>query len=451
MSVANYQNHKLIVPAVGLEAMVGDIQKTLGINSGDLGTVCESRFINRWARYKPVVRSGLVKTSDQQAADGTWKPDADWWRGTVSNNPVYLNRPNSGYIENKAAGLTMRLYFGDLLTYLIPEWDTYGWQRFWQYTPPTGGASAPYRILDFSYYLHRSELSGGEDNDKPISNFLCPTSIERFGEDTNNDGYSDTYTLMYSPVPSIYKRANNPYLLSTSDLNVKNGAAQNLSLDDYYFGLIAVSGSVIRVATAKYKLGSGSYDDDGDYYSVRLQDWFTFQMTSGRFYPILSADRYLSDSDQPSGNSAGMFGSFDAPIIPLPYDPVEFTQTAAAVTLKITVTLVSRTAGTATIDVTVKNVSQANYNTSWSTIPYSFVVIEKDASGATLYNDEEYTHSVTSTVGTDGLTLSPGASATKRLALSTAYSSYGYFATFRAGIGGGSYIGDATLTIDYNP
>ncbi len=449
--------HKLIIPGVGMMAGVGDIQQVTGEVSGYLNDLCRSRFINRWAKYKPVPYP-YIDIRSQLNADKTWKTGqngATWWQGITQHNITYMDNGHSGIIESTSCGLTIRMYFGDI-SHLISDWDTYGWQHFWEYTPPTGGASQPFRESDFNYYCHFSQLAGGEDNDKPFSSFQCPSVIERGGEDSDNDGFIDNYYLIYAPAPAVYMRqVDNPYLLSISDMNVRHGAG-SLSLGNYYFGLLAVSGNTIRIVTCKYHFNEDYVSDDGNYRSsmkyrwIDLPDWFTYQMQSGRFYPILSKDKYLTSSDQP--NDWGDIGGLDSPIVPLPFDPVDFTQTTKQISIRVDVAIVSRTASSVVVDVTATNVTQLQtFNMNWSNIPYNYTCYSKDSNGAVMYEDPDNMIHQNAGISNTALSLGPGDSDTIRLtfAVSNNYN-HGYFFMLRCGIDYGSYIGAAAVTGDYD-
>lgn len=449
--------HKLIIPGVGMRAGNGDIQSVLGECSGWLHDLCKSKQINRWAKYKPVPYPSL-RTPLQANANKTWKSDAVWWKGLVPQPSItYMDGGHSGIIESISCGLTVRMYFGDI-SHLIDDWDTYGWQRFWEYTPPTGGANQPFREADFSYYCHKSMLDGGEDNDKPFSSFQCPSVIERGGEDADGDGFIEdgSYYLIYSPAPGVYMRqVENPYLLSLSDIDVRYGAG-SVPLSRYYFGLLAVSGSganrTYNIQTTPFhwdeQFVDGDYHSDMNYRYLEMTDNFLFQMNEGSFYPILSKDPY-DGSVKPSGSMS--IGSQDAPIVPLPYNPVSFTKTVRPISIRIGVSIVSMTASQVVVDVTATNVTNAQtFNMSWSNIPYNYTCYAKDANGATLYEDPDTMVHQIGTVSNAPLVLDPGDSDTIRMTLSAPSSArYGYFFMLRCGIDYGSYIGAAAVTNDY--
>lgn len=46
-------------------SLVGDVAAVLGDSSTDLGTLCRSSKINKWAKYKPVQFNSITSLSDQ--------------------------------------------------------------------------------------------------------------------------------------------------------------------------------------------------------------------------------------------------------------------------------------------------------------------------------------------------------------------------------------------------
>lgn len=110
---------------------VYDVQQALSSTSNDVGTLCKSDAINKWARYKPIVVAnelGHLKYSQiaaavfglQKKANTTLYYKSDSVDGTrVGNSLSDLNAVFDGNIQ-------------------------------WTYNKPTGRISSPYRLSDFA-------------------------------------------------------------------------------------------------------------------------------------------------------------------------------------------------------------------------------------------------------------------------------------------------------------
>ena len=125
-------NNGLITYPIG----VGEVCNVLGTNHADVGWVCSrSTLIDKFAKYKPVVYA-MIDTTPQLNNDKTWNDSYNvggnkpWWRATDGKCGLVINIRNSG-------------------STLID-----GWSSDWAYVVPTGGASAPYRLIDFNHYEH---------------------------------------------------------------------------------------------------------------------------------------------------------------------------------------------------------------------------------------------------------------------------------------------------------
>lgn len=93
---------------------VSDVQKVLGVTANDVGSLCRNGKINKWSRYKPVKYQGVAAT---------------------------------GYLTS---GITLSYISDTPENIALAEPGVYEWN----YQIPTGGASSPYRLTDFSGYNH---------------------------------------------------------------------------------------------------------------------------------------------------------------------------------------------------------------------------------------------------------------------------------------------------------
>lgn len=91
---------------------VSDVQKILGVSSGDVGTLCRSNKINKWCRYKPVQYPSVNATGFLTSGISI---------GFISDTPENIALAEPGVYE-------------------------------WNYQIPTGGMNSPYRLTDFLGY-----------------------------------------------------------------------------------------------------------------------------------------------------------------------------------------------------------------------------------------------------------------------------------------------------------
>lgn len=111
-----------------------DVEQALGDSSTDLGTLCQSTRINKWARYKPVKCTKLF-TNDELESNNTWKSTSTWWKATAGNCGIAYNTFSS--VANVKTAIDNQALV-------------------WTYDPPTGGASQPFRLTDFNQYVHNA-------------------------------------------------------------------------------------------------------------------------------------------------------------------------------------------------------------------------------------------------------------------------------------------------------
>lgn len=106
-----------------------DVQRSLGLAYGDLGRLITNGSINKWARYKPVVYPDVSGSNDG--------------KGTViaTTSQLQMFGLTAPMVTSYADGAVLAAYRAG---------------GNWQYTKPTGGASAPFRLTDFNGYNHRA-------------------------------------------------------------------------------------------------------------------------------------------------------------------------------------------------------------------------------------------------------------------------------------------------------
>lgn len=95
---------------------VHQVANELGESSNDIGRLCMSLNINKWAKFKPIARPGI-------AFDFSYTKESSWWGGVDGN-----------------CGL------------VIPNWTASNPAAEWSYVQPSGTESTPFRLGDFRGY-----------------------------------------------------------------------------------------------------------------------------------------------------------------------------------------------------------------------------------------------------------------------------------------------------------
>lgn len=200
---------------------IKDVQQTIGNASGDLGTLCKSSTINKWSKYKPTIYKGLfpAQSSQYKADDG-----------------------NCGLIVPSVSS------YPALSSWFDSNSD-------WQYAPPTGGESSPYRLGDFNNYCHSSV--------SPFGTFNIGSTLYT--------SYSDKVQFV-----SRWSEAANDYSLKISDFS---------TVSSYYLGIVIVNNSGAFVGHASTTSPISALTD------VIQEISYTNPSTVGTYYvlPVLSA------------------------------------------------------------------------------------------------------------------------------------------------------------------
>lgn len=114
----NDNNNGMITPPVSIR----DVKTALGVSTGDLGRLCTSVRINKWAKYKPVHSNKLIRLTEQDFKQQTVTLPGG--RQVTTFYGLYLSGTNQ---------LTEELH--DVTYEYIGK--------------PQGGENSPYRLLDF--------------------------------------------------------------------------------------------------------------------------------------------------------------------------------------------------------------------------------------------------------------------------------------------------------------
>lgn len=127
-----------------------DVQRALGTSRHYLNELCTHQNINVWAKYKPV-SFNLIDTTKHPTsgiawldANKEWNGSAQWWklRG-LDDNTTEEGR------NRIACGFSIPFRDSDSLVSNTDLGD-------WVFHRPTGGASSPYRLIDFNKYYSRA-------------------------------------------------------------------------------------------------------------------------------------------------------------------------------------------------------------------------------------------------------------------------------------------------------
>lgn len=138
------------------------IANTIGVSSNDVGTLCSSMNINKYSKYKPVIYA-----NDFPDRSG------NWWRSINGNCGINI----TSYTTLSAMFTALRAS-----------------STVWQYLPPTGTSSAPYRLADFRSYNHMASAPLFTNRLADVyykNNLTVPVSIAINVPDTTELSLSD--------------------------------------------------------------------------------------------------------------------------------------------------------------------------------------------------------------------------------------------------------------------
>ena len=171
-----------LINSVLIQAPVSqrDIQGALGVGSGTnkLSQLCTHSNVNRWAKYKPISYNTSANLTLAQRKSVNYG---------ITNIPVW-----SG---NGAVNKMGNFWFGvntSSTNYPICGIKT----EYWAWQRPTGGASSPYRELDFNGYKHDVSAPVGACTQSTI--YIGATGSLTISFSGNGSGQSDGYVVPLS-------------------------------------------------------------------------------------------------------------------------------------------------------------------------------------------------------------------------------------------------------------
>lgn len=308
---------------------IRDVQVTLGDGSNDLGALCQSTRINRWARYKPV-KLAKISTIDQLDSNNQWKNTATWWKATAGNCGISYNTFSS--VANVKTAIDNQALV-------------------WNYDPPMGGASQPFRLTDFNQYIHKAI--------PPVWGLYAQTAILQAG-----------YTMEVGIAAGV-----------SGDENITFGDMPALA--DYYFTVAfynSAGTSLLLLYSSPVKIGQMTTSTDltfeipYDAYNGIFSNGGTYHM-----YGFLSTYRY-------TGQTSAVSGTY----IPLPYEDKAYGAPYIETTAKTSNVMVSLEAST------ISGI-QGNRVVNWAAYVYH---VTGGISGATIQLIYASTGAVVTTNGT---------------------------------------------------
>jgi len=205
-----------------------DMRQTLGVAGSNMGAILQVANVNKWAKYKPIKRSGL-HFSSQLNSDFTWKTEQQiaalgetpWWKNTDGKCGLTFQT----YSSLGTQTIATTGFFHDLLT------TSPSWPLAWGYEKPTGGISQyPFRRRDFNYYDHSvpKPVTGVYDNLQLYDNGKLTVQLDE-SRAANGLGLELSDITLTNPAVSawyvgilIYKSGSFAYAFSANTIG--NGA-----------------------------------------------------------------------------------------------------------------------------------------------------------------------------------------------------------------------------------
>lgn len=268
-----------------------DVGVVLGVSSNDVGYLCSNLHgkINKWAKHKPVRKNGFATTSVT-------------YRATSGN--CGLKHP--AFYSNKQ----------DFLDAVISG-DA---NAAWEYEPPTGGISSPFRLTDFVGYKHNAISPFGAIQDG--SSFML------------DNGGNFTF-------PAIAPR-NEEGELSLSDFT-----EGEFHYGEWFFGILLWKNNISYWATADYSIGSDNFNK----YSVNFKEILSAHTGIFRAVPFLANKQFSSNGSLPA----------NLMVIGIERTPVDFIEIETLQNLlKIGLAVYYKTSGTLLCNVTISNGTNAS-------------------------------------------------------------------------------------------
>lgn len=217
------------VEGVTYGVSIDDVRSVLGAASRDLGNLCRSSLINKWARYKPVVSPSLLPLTFAQISNAKF--------GLVPR----LNTVLYGKSDTSDSGASKVADSEELE-------EVFAANGQWDYSQPTGTTASPFRLSDFaqpadndSAYGYYHKTPPPVDNVRTMTVNLSDVKACADNTDITTSGSYAEWLLEDNNATPLY-----------SNLAFRFG-------EDTAYN---VNGADVRVIPLPYLLGYGDDDDE---------------------------------------------------------------------------------------------------------------------------------------------------------------------------------------------
>lgn len=262
-----------------------DIQRALGVSSTDLGGLCISQNINKWAMYKPERLSPIDNITLAQRK-------ANYFGLTPLMN-TKARAVAFGYGGTDAKNI------GDT-GYTIADIEAANLE--WTYTRPTGGTSSPFRLTDFA--CDRAKTYG-------IQGYRHEARSPLFGWTNWEIFLSDINAIINaSIVDKIYNTGSDPAAWKVDNIlydgtfyNAISGRLSENSASCFGGGgsdMIPISWLLSGVASENWRIGLGVFIEGEtkmlvftSSYSLQELANATTVMSQGPVFPALGTNQFL--------------------------------------------------------------------------------------------------------------------------------------------------------------
>ena len=264
---------------------IEDVTRMIGESTYDLGTLCQSTKINKWAKYKPVVfaKIGLLTETNRQAA-----------------NYGIHNIPTWGITANGSLEKMMNFWLQHYKTTqnqpdcgIVPE--------YWSYLQPSGGSSSPYRLADFVKDTSEGYFHSAVAPIAPIQNTTIEITPGGQLSLVFVNGAQSNMTLKYT------------------DLTLETGG--QMSLAGYYFGVALIRKADVAQSSATRYVQTEMAAADAISLGAHVYTFFQYgtdiasflgQADQADFYlmPFLANDQIYDTFSRTSGGTTTTYKKF---------------------------------------------------------------------------------------------------------------------------------------------
>ena len=251
---------------INAPVIIANVASVVRAGGTDLADIIANGNINKWAKYKPIVRATVDTVTGQwDRNNNTWLSSANWWRG------------GDGH-----CGLTFSVFseLGTLTNSSAFLYKLYHLQLPWTYTKPSGGSNSPYRLQDFAKYDSYAvpcvgQLAGaggtiyvpasGQGTRTLVLNYDAPSSGDTNLTLSDFAHGGTSFTQFYLAVLMV---KGNRYIVVSSNTHIGSTGSALIETEVGYddigtWQVIPFLSSVIITATGQFQTGtyiSAGYD-----------------------------------------------------------------------------------------------------------------------------------------------------------------------------------------------